>query len=415
MASTPIAEDAILRTFLCFWVAVIISGCSSTPGPPAPTPSSTVSVRATAATPTETQHARATQTSLTPLPLTSFPGLPAGDLEAATALALQRVLDALVADGEPDAIAAVITPDGQWAGAAGIDGPGGRLATPADMFNIPGASKPILAATVIRLAERGQLELDKPLSAYLGAMDVDANGATVRQALAMRSGIPDTPDAVKSEARSDCTRIWSRAEVLAVTPAADGEPGEAFVYSNPTYRLLGFAIEEVTGHPIAKVLHDEAFAPLGLERIVAQGPETVTPQPWSLPIEGHGGELPLADFGVGGTLPCLSVSTLATPALALATDAPSLARWGWGLFAGDLISHEGLVAMTTTNDNQGLGLERAPELRTLGGIGASTHQVGYTSWLVVVPERSIVVVVSINDAEGDATKGVRELIEALGD
>ena len=86
-------------------------------------------------------------------------------------------------------IAAVITADGMWAGAAGIDGPKGRKAEATDEFGIASVSKVLLAALILKLADQGKVDLDAPLADYLDGLDVDANGATLRQALAMRSGM----------------------------------------------------------------------------------------------------------------------------------------------------------------------------------------------------------------------------------
>ena len=82
-----------------------------------------------------------------------------------------------------------MTPQGAWTGAAGIDGPGGRLATSQDHFAIASISKVFTAALILRLADQGKIDLDKPLSDYLGTLNADSNGSTVRQALTMQSGI----------------------------------------------------------------------------------------------------------------------------------------------------------------------------------------------------------------------------------
>ena len=88
--------------------------------------------------------------------------LPPTELDAARSAALQRVLDATVKAGAPDAIAAVITPGGTWAGAAGIGGPDGRKATASDEFAIASVTKMFTAALILRLAEQGRIDLDAP-------------------------------------------------------------------------------------------------------------------------------------------------------------------------------------------------------------------------------------------------------------
>src|SRR6478752_7721516 len=96
--------------------------------------------------------------------ITLFGDLPTEDVDATSAAKLQPVLDKAIQAGNPAVLAAVLTPQGMWAGAAGIDGPGGRKATPDDVWAIASISKTFTAALVLKLAEAGKIDLDKPLS-----------------------------------------------------------------------------------------------------------------------------------------------------------------------------------------------------------------------------------------------------------
>jgi D-alanyl-D-alanine carboxypeptidase len=343
-----------------------------------------------------------------------LPALATGALAAGTAADLQKVLDGLVTGGAPDAIGSVITADGQWSGAAGIDGPGGRAADPADEFNIASVSKTILAALVLRLAQDGKMDLDAPVSSYLGDLPINANGATVRQALAMRSGIRDTPGSLLAEASAHCDRVWTRADLLPSIPAPSGAADSAFYYSNPTYKMLGYVAEQVTGQRLETALAEQMFTSLGEDRILLQGPDRATPKPWALPIAGHGGSLDLATYGTGGTLPCISLSTFSFANSAIASDAPSLARWGWGLFSGTLLDQDSLSAMTAVGaEGYGLGIERLPDFVPDVAYGVHGSQAGYAAFLVIVPWRQAVAVLFINDENANVQGGARSLIRAL--
>jgi D-alanyl-D-alanine carboxypeptidase len=401
-------------------IAVFLAGCgpmASAPGASTASPAASTSAASTAAT-----VATPTVAPPTVRPLALLPALPAASLDAATAAALQKVLDDLVANGAPDAIAAVITADGQWAGAAGVDGPNRRAAGPADMFNVASTSKTVLAALILRLAQDGKVDLDAPLSNYLGDLPVDANGATVRQALGMHSGIGDTPSDIQAEARTDCGRVWSRTDVLRSIPTPNGSPGTVLQYSNPTYKLLGLAAAHVTGKPLESAYEDLVFGPMGVAGVLQQAPTSATPKPWAVPIAGHEGSIDLAAYGTGGALPCTSLATFSFQN-AVAANAPDLARWGWGLFSGSLLDQASLTAMTTVQpgdsaddpDLYGLGIEQVPDL-SVGSraFAAAGSQVGYKSFMGVIPDRQIVAVVFINDDQEDAQAGVRKLIAALG-
>jgi len=358
---------------------------------------------------------------MTPLPVVSskpaptlLGPLPATTLDKAKAATLQGILDRIVAGGAPDAIAAVITADGTWAGAAGIDGPKGRLARPDDEFGIASVSKTLLAALVMRLAEQGKIDLDAPVAAYLDGMTVDANGATVRQALAMRSGLGATVEGAGAKALADCGRAWTRDEVLATIPAPFAAAGTTYEYSNPTFKLLGYAAEHVAGARLATALRTNVLDPVGADRILLQGPGRETPKPWALPVAGHGGALALARYGTGGALPCLAFSTFALGASGMASDAPSLARWGWALFSGKVIAARSLETMTTLEDGKhGLGIDRLRDLPGEVAYGHSGSAPGYAALLAILPERQIVVVMFVNEEQADVYGNAQKLLAAL--
>ena len=402
-------------------IAVLLAACGTTaPAPGGPTAETTGAPSQVA--PSHAATSRPTVVPPTTPPIALLPALPTGSLDAGTAGALQKVLDDLVAGGAPDAIAAVITANGQWAGAAGIDGPKARAADARDMFSVASTSKTILAALILRLAQEGKVDLDSPLSNYLGDLPVDANGATVREALGMHSGIGDTPAAIQAEARADCGRVWSRTDILRSIPAPNGPPSAALQYSNPTYKLLGFAAEHVTGMALESAYQQHVFGPMGVTGVLQQAPTRATPKPWALPIGGHEGSIDLAAYGTGGTLPCTSLATFSFQN-AVAANAPDLARWGWALFSGSLLDQASLTAMTTVQrgdsaddpDLYGLGIEQVADL-SMGSraFAAAGSQVGYKSFMAMIPDRQLIAVLFINDDQEDAQAGVRKLIAALG-
>lgn len=355
-----------------------------------------------------------TEPPATKAPWALFPAYPTAQLPIAAAAKLQAVLDSLVAKGSPDAVAAVATAEGVWAGAAGVDGPNARAAEPTDVFNIASVSKPILAAYILKLAQDGKMDLEVPLASYLGDLPIDANGATVRQALEMHAGFGDTPSSAAGAASKDCARVWSRTDALVSVPAPVTLPGGVFMYSNPSYKILGYAAEHASGQSLDAGFDAAMFKPLGLDRILLQGPARKTPKPWALPTGSFGGSLDLAAFGKGGTLPCVSLSTFSFSGSAVASDAPSLARWAWGLFAGELIRREGLDEMTATFDGvHGFGIDLLVNFQHDLAYGVHGGNVGYAAFLTVMPERQSVAVVLVNDQEADVEGAARDLLKTM--
>ena len=104
----------------------------------------------------------------------------------------QAVLDDMAAGG--GIAATVMTPDGTWSGASAT-ADGVHDMQPDSQFGIASGTKPIIAAQVMQLVEAGELSLDALATEYLPAdFTFDTNGATIRQLLSHRSGIPDWYD-----------------------------------------------------------------------------------------------------------------------------------------------------------------------------------------------------------------------------
>ncbi len=326
---------------------------------------------------------------------------------------MQDVLDGVVRSGAPDAIAAVITEQGIWAGAAGIGGPDGRMATVQDEFAIGSVGLVFVATLVMRFAERGMIDLNAPIDDYLGDLVFDTNGATVRDALGMRSGIPDIGEDVGAAIAADPAHRWTLEDVLAVLPDPSGPPGP-YVPAPSNYVMLALAVEHVVGKPLATAVRTEVLDPVGAARILVQGAGVPTPKPWALPTEAHIGQFELADLGAGDAISCIASATASYGVGGLAADAPSLAAWAWHLFAGEIVDGASLTAMLPAPDGHGLGLEAldAPLDHAMGLTGAKT---GYGSVLAIMPAEHVVAVVLVNDEEFRIDQNVLDLIEAATD
>src|SRR6478609_4802536 len=282
-------------------VALSLAACSSDSRPPSST------LDAPQASSTARSSLGSGSASAKPF-ITLFGSLPTNDVDASSGAAFQQVLDKSIEGGNPAVLAAVLTPQGTWVGAAGIDGPAGRKATPDDVWAIASISKTFTAALIFKLAEAGRVDLDKPLSTYLGGLEVNTNGATVRQSLAMRSGLPDTPDSAIAKVNASPQHAWTTPEVIAALPPAIAPPGAEYNYSNPTYKLLDLVAEQVTGSSLASAMRSEVLDPAhSPTSLLVQTATSKTPKPWALPTVP--GDLSVAQYGTGGALPTVSDAT----------------------------------------------------------------------------------------------------------
>lgn len=335
------------------------SGCTVPGRPQASTPA-TASSSDSAATPSPvTSSQTANPTSGPSSGEAVFPDPPAHALPGRTSAKLEALLEAWVADGNGVGVtAAVVTSEGTWAGAAGVDGAGVSLVPEAAMA-IASMTKTFVAAEVMDLARRGLVNLDSPVTDYV-RLPFDAGGATVRQLLAMRSGFPADPfEEAFAAAADDLDRHWAASDVLALVDedgVRQGSRGGAPEYSNLNFMVLGSVVEKVSGQPLAQALRRDLIDPADLHRVWVQDRERPH-APLTVAVENP--DLPTVDAD-GPWLPSRSVASAAGAAGGMAADAPSLARWGYMLYGGRVIDPLLVAQMTEggPEDWYGLGTER---------------------------------------------------------
>lgn len=146
-------------------------------------------------------------------------------------------------------------------------------------MNVASISKPVLGLEVLRLAERGQLDLDADVNRYLPfRLDnpkVAGEVVTLRHLATHTSGVVDVDGAGESPTSE---RPWPLADYLAsmLTPGGAGyrdgyhfrnaTPGEVREYSNMGARIAGLAAERAGGASLRDLMAREVFRPLGLKQ-----------------------------------------------------------------------------------------------------------------------------------------------------
>ncbi|WP_318211632.1 serine hydrolase [Streptomyces sp. SJL17-1] len=128
------------------------------------------------------------------------------------------------------------------------------------VFDLASVSKLFTSILAVQQIERGALELEERVTAYLpefgggGKQDV-----TVRQLLTHTSGFRAWIPLYKEPTREGKLRlIWDEA------PA--NPPGSRYLYSDLNLITLQLILEEITGLGLDVLLHDEITAPLGMHR-----------------------------------------------------------------------------------------------------------------------------------------------------
>jgi D-alanyl-D-alanine carboxypeptidase len=351
-----------------------------------------------------------------------FPDPATKPFPAAKTAELDDILTGVVADhalspkaGAGGITAAVLSDHGSWTGAAGTDGDGKPL-RPDSMMSIASITKTFVAAEVMRLAAKGKVNLDAPLSTYV-RHPLTANGATVRQMLSMLGGLSDPPDAVflKMFAAQAATpgRPWTARQTLDYLKPRSSAPGEALVYADTSYLMLGMLIEKVTGRTVAQTERADLFIPAGLKRVAAQDTERPTP-PLAAP--------PRAVNGADGYLPSRVLAHWgADSASGIAADAATVARWGYQLYGARLLPDESVRAMTTQpsdaniapSTGYGLGTMVFLSLSTDVTVGHAGGDPGYTTLLAVIPARHLSVALLIPQEGRDTYTIMRNLLRTI--
>lgn len=148
-------------------------------------------------------------------------------------------------------------------------------ATAETLFGIGSCSKSFTATALLRLAERGDLTLSDPVTAYVDRYgDAPGEPPTLHDLLTHSSGFPSDGMAVALINRYmgvDPTEVPVSGEAdfgRFVADAADDRvtDGEPFFYYNSGYTVLGEVVEAVARQPFAAAVADLVFEPLGMDR-----------------------------------------------------------------------------------------------------------------------------------------------------
>ncbi len=137
---------------------------------------------------------------------------------------------------------------------------------PDTRFEIGSITKQFTSMIIMRLYERGTIDMTGKLSDYLPYYRKD-NGdkITIHNLLTHTSGIPNYTDD-RNFMQSEVTKPITPKDLIVNYCSKDleFEPGTKFNYSNSGYIILGAIIEEITGKQYKDVLNEEILKPLGM-------------------------------------------------------------------------------------------------------------------------------------------------------
>ena len=151
--------------------------------------------------------------------------------------------------------------------------PGGAAVTPDTPYDLASLTKVVATtALAMRATERGDLDLDAPVSRYVPAYQpVGGADATIRHLLTHTAGQRPFYPFFAHGMTPEAARDFIHRDTLA------RRPGERIVYSDFDMIVLGEALESASGAPLDQLVRDEITGPLGMAATGFRPTGTVDP------------------------------------------------------------------------------------------------------------------------------------------
>ena len=270
------------------------------------------------------------------------------------------------------------------------------------MFTFYSLSKPFCAIGLLRLYDRGLVDIDCHPSRYLPEAAGFDSRVTLRHMLHHVSGLPDfylCEDFCEPYAWESPKAMREQVERLAAYPSRFA-PNTDSQYANINFYLCALIIENVTGRPYEAYMREEVFAPLGMKHAVIER------RPTDIPNRAQGYAL------VEGTPTAVSKS------------------FDWMLGAGDIVAtvedvyclnraikhrlllrEETWAQVLTPSPLNRMGL--GCTLREWHGKTRITHNGGHTgfrTYHIQIPEDDFDVILLSNSGYGNARDDISEMI-----
>ena len=332
---------------------------------------------------------------------------PRGDY-AAVARVLQPFIQHELAEKQLPAISIALVDDQQivWAQGFGYADPEAKVpATASTIYRVGSVSKLFTDIGIMQLVERGEVQLDAPVTDYLPEFhpkNAFGKPITLRQLMAHRSGLVREPPVGHY---FDPTEPTLAATVKSLNETSlVYEPGTHTKYSNAGIAVVGYVLERRKGDSFAKYLKRSVLEPMGMETSAFEPEPRLTPdlaKAFMWTYDGRTFAAPTFQLGIG-------------PAGCLYTSVIDLGKFLSVLFAGgrginnQVLKRETLEQMwqpqfaapgETTGFGIGFRLAKF-EGRSLVAHGGAIY--GFATELAALPDNKLGVVAVTTDDSANA-------------
>ncbi|HEU4563016.1 MAG TPA: serine hydrolase domain-containing protein [Gemmatimonadaceae bacterium] len=277
--------------------------------------------------------------------------------------------------------------------------------TPRTRLRVGSVSKPLTAAAVALLVERGRLDLDTPVQRYVPDFPVKRWPITTRQLGGHLAGIRHYAGDEMMSMRAyptvhDGLAIFRDDSLL-------HEPGTKYAYSSYGWNLISAVVEGASGEPFLPFMRANVFEPLGMRETIAEFPDSIIPNRARFYVRDGMGPYRNAPY-VDNSYKWAGGGFLSTT--------EDLVRFGSAMLRPGFLSaasHQWLFTSqrTTSGEETGYGfgwdVERDADGRQARG--HSGGSVGANAMLLVYPETRVVVAVLGNTTTPFVGAGARHV------
>jgi len=259
-------------------------------------------------------------------------------------------------------------------------------------YRLGSISKPITAAAVMQLVERGKLDLDAPIQKYCPAFPQKQWPVTARLLLGHLAGVRH----YKNDAEYGSTRHYNGVveglEMFKDDPLLF-EPGTKYSYTTHGFAVLGCAVEGASGVSFPDYERENVFKPAGMDRIRVDNVTDIIPNRAQGYWKTQGGELKNSN---------LADTSYKIPGGGFISTVEDLARFAIAMQTGVLVKKETLDQMWTsqktrdgkaTGYGMGWGVSERNSMKEVEHGGAQQR---VSTYLYTIPEKGLAVVLMTN-------------------
>lgn len=291
--------------------------------------------------------------------------------------------------------------------------------TPDSLFHLASISKLFVATAVMQLVEQGKIALEDPLEKHLPYLKIKnpfGRHLTIQHMLSHTSGFPDISDYHWDAPEEDDEALERYVRSL------DGEllfnPGERFFYSNMAYEVLGYLVAKISKKPFEEYVKANILVRLDMSSSThfrKNVPPDLAVVPHVIDLTTHVSDI-------------YPYNRAHAPSSTLHSNVREMNRWATANINRGILSAITILHPSTYDEmwkphsavgkpdrpgkSAGLGwfIDRRQGYKIVYHSG---HDVGFSTFFLLVPERSIGITVLCNTAPAPAEEIAFGILDIL--